>query len=83
MNGVFDVKRGVERDIHVNIRRENDFNLLQLSADALGDVDGIGVRLFDDAESDCRLTAETGDRLFYGRAHLDRGNVPEANRVVG
>jgi hypothetical protein len=43
MNGVFDVKRGVERDIHVNIRGQNELYLLQFPADALGNVDGISV----------------------------------------
>ena len=48
----------------------------------MGNVDGIRVRLFDDAESDCGLTTETGDGLFDGRTHLDRRNVPQADGVI-
>ena len=82
MDGVLDIKGGIEGDVHLDVGRKDEFDLLQFASDPLGDIDGIGIGLFHDAEADRRLTAESGDGLFDRRAYLHRGNVPQADGAV-
>ena len=82
MDCVLDIKGGIEGDVDLDVGRENDFDFFEFPSDPLGDIDGIGIGLFHDAQADRRLTAESGDGLFDCGSHLHRGNVPQADGAV-
>ena len=83
VNGVLHIEGGVKGDVDFDIGRQGGADDIQFSPDPFGDLDGIGVRLFDHAEADGRFPLEPGDGFLHFRANLDRRHVSETNGGIG
>ena len=75
----FDIDRGVIRNIDSNVRRQCGFYLFQFAADGSSHIDCVCIGLFDNAETDSGLTAETGDCFFHLGTDFDGGDVPQVD----
>ncbi len=78
-DGRLDIQGGIEGEVEADVGGKKGADPVNLLAHLPGHLDGVGIRLFDDAKAHGGFAIEAGDGGLHLRADFHGGHLPEAD----